>query len=227
MSDFNDLFGVQYAEETGYSVKVGNGQHLHLFGGDEWTMIEEEPIGHGPTTIVTLDLSDPVLSKYKDMKIERLPLCSYLNCVWYGRQIYQITKDTNQIYYFQRNRKQIELISSEYLLQMPFPVKKLILRPLEKGEYPLDENAYWNCCDEFLGGKSVIRIMGPPIWIQEIEKVKCDCGKDMEYLASIGYEVDNEFREFIDEEPFFPGEMAHYYFICKDCLKIAVVQQST
>jgi hypothetical protein len=228
MGGHHDLFGLHYGKEKGYVAVVGNGNYKHLFGGEEWAISEREPLGSGPTVLVTLDLRDPVFCQYKDLKIENIPLCSYLNCVWFGRQVYQINSSGKRaIEFMPRESRQFELLDSNDLFKIPFLPKKLLLRPLEKDEYPLDEELYWNCCDEFLGGRSVIRVIGPPIWLQEIAQEKCDCGKEMEYFASIGYEVENEFRQLIDREPFFPGEMAHYYFICRDCLKMSVIQQST
>jgi hypothetical protein len=79
--------------------------------------------------------------------------------------------------------------------------------------------------DTFVGGEGFIRVLGAPLWLQEPLDIACQCGDRFAYAASIGYEVG--LRGTVPDQPFFIGEGALYFFVCKRCLRVAVRSQST
>jgi hypothetical protein len=107
------------------------------------------------------------------------------------------------------------------------PEKRIRLRAMDEEDYPIDEDSYWRNCDQFIGGPSFIRALGPPIWLQWVEAATCACGTAMKYVCSIGYESCETPGGFIPDALFFRGEGALYFFLCKDCLRIASIFQST
>ena len=90
----------------------------------------------------------------------------------------------------------------------------------------LSKDDYWKARDEFLGGKAFVRILGPPIWLQNPDFVVCECGRESLYFCSIGYEYLEEYGLFAGR-PFFIGEGALYFFICKSCRRVVVKSQSS
>lgn len=82
--------------------------------------------------------------------------------------------------------------------------------------------------DTFLGGSAFIRIGGAPLWIQDPERAGCECGREMVYVASIGYEAYEQPSIFPGlPQAFFLGELARYFFVCTSCVRVAVISQST
>lgn len=227
MSTFYSLFGSQYYHKKGFIAEEGKSEFNHRFGGCSWEIVDTDKIGYGSTLILSIDLNDPSLSQLKDNNIREIPFCAYLNCIGIDKQEYQFNPDRKIVTYIGKRITDIEVLPDHVLLPNPLPEKKLHLRPMMKSDYPLDEESYWKCTSDFIGGHSIIRVLGPPVWLQEVKKEICDCGKEMEYVCGVGYEVDNEYHFLLDDKPFFPGELAHYFFLCKDCLKIAVILQST
>ena len=226
MKKLNSLYHKQYLNNKGYIASVGEGAFNHKFGGNMWD-VSGAQITKGPLLLITLDIKDPAMKDFQELGIEELPFCCELNYVYVGRQIYQIDKNEKNISLLSIDEKNLELLPEEDQQLIPFPSKSLILKPMNDDDYPVDEESYYQCCDNFLGGKGVIRVLGPPVWMQEPERVRCNCGKEMDYVCSIGYEVDNEFCQLLDGTPFFPGELVHYFFVCKRCLKTATLVQLT
>ncbi len=227
MSILESLYGKRYFKNKGYVALVGQGSFNHKFGGSLWSSSSGIIGMRNPSLLITLDLKDPVLKKYQGIGIEELPFCCELDYVSVDRQVYQIDNNTKAISLISIDEQKPELLREEDLQTGPLSPKQLILQPMDQDDYPLNEESYWQCCDGFLGGKSVVRVLGPPVWMDEPEQVLCDCGKTMDYICSVGYEIDNAYRQLLDDGPFFPGELAHYFFFCKSCLKTATLVQST
>jgi hypothetical protein len=98
---------------------------------------------------------------------------------------------------------------------------------MNNNEYPLSEQEYWKAVDDFVGGNSFIRILGPPVWLEEPVEVDCTCGLSTRYISSIGYESPKDSGGIVGGEPFFIGEGALYFFLCDSCLITTVISQST
>ena len=221
-------YGRHLAKPKGYIARVGTDAFRHRFGGSSWTIHDPDQLGYGPTLLLTLDLRDPRLSAIGAEGIDELPLCAYLDCVTMGRQVYSIDPPGRKAILVERHLSgPPEFLRPEIQFPNPLPEKNLRLHDLKPENYPKNEKNYWACCDEFLGGDGVIRVLGPPIWLQWVEEETCRCGKPMAYVASIGYEVDNAHRQLLDAGPFFPGELATYFFFCKVCNEVVVIVQST
>lgn len=222
-----ETYGPHLAGPKGYIAHVGDGEYRHRFGGSSWEMVDPDKLGYGPTLLLTLDLQDPRLAAIGAIGLDELPLCAYLNCISMRRQVYALDASRRKIVLQDRTLKSpIEMLDDDILIPNPPPEKGLCLRDMAPDEYPTDEDLYWNCCDEFLGGSGVIRVLGPPVWMQWVEEETCACGRSMQYVASIGYEIENDKRELLDSEPFFPGEMAFYFFFCRKCSAFVVFDQS-
>lgn len=221
-----EIFGSHMDIDGGSIAKIGAGKYRHFFGGSRWTVVDDEVIGNGPTLILTLDLADPRVSSLRNAQCTKLPLCFYLNCTGIGDQEYRIDVDKHQVQLTNKDCTRPEILSRECALPTPLPEKRIVLQDMDKFERPVSESAYWNCCDSFLGGDGVIRVLGPPVWLEWMEEHACRCGQKMEYVCSVGYEVDNPHRTLLDDGPFYPGEVAHYFFFCRYCLRLAVLLQS-
>lgn len=218
-------YGPHMALTKGWIAQPGKGEYGHRFGGDSWTIAEPNPIFGGATLLFTLDLKDPGLESLYLEETSELPLCSYINCdVWNWKQEFDIQPGSRRVRLLSRSDSK-EALDPEYMLPNPLLEKPAFLREMKKNEYPVDENSYWKACDEFLGGAKFIRVLGPPIWLQGAVRVSCSCGLAMKYVACIGYEFDDNHSGFIEDEPFFIGEGALYFFLCKKCLKLVVISQ--
>jgi hypothetical protein len=91
---------------------------------------------------------------------------------------------------------------------------------------PTSESAYWNACDEFVGGQKFIRVLGPPLWLYAAQVVTCECGRKMKYIGALGYESRPPFSQLMDNEAVFFGEMGLYWFLCDECLTCCVTSQA-
>lgn len=224
-------YGRHMREPKGYVANVGSDDRAHRFGGSAWTIVDPSPLGYGPTLLLTLDLSDPRLKPLAASGLRELPLCAYLNCISMGAQCYAIDADNRRVELVERKMLDmpLEMQDSDCLLPNPIPEKQLCLRYMEPLEYPVNEDAYDEAVEMFLSGRGMIRVLGPPIWLQDPDHKLCSCGKFMDYIASIGYEYELEAADcrFLDNEPFFPGEMGFYFYFCADCHTFIVDFQST
>jgi hypothetical protein len=219
-----EKFGKQYAGVQGWIAQLGTGPFTHRFGGNSWGVSGEDAIM--PSLLLTLDLTDPRLYALKVTGLDQLPLASYVNSDgWAGKQVYQVDPDHRCVRLATREVPVPLGLPSELAFPMPLPEHRLILREMSMSELPIDEDAYWRACDSFLGGQSFLRILGPPLWLQEPEALRCTCGRDLQYVAAVGYENYDSQDGYISGRAFFIGEAALYFHLCKACLQIVVISQ--
>jgi hypothetical protein len=180
-----------------------------------------------PTLLMCLDLADPSVQFDFGSHQAQLPLFSYINhdglIEW---QRYVVLPDTRSAKFTSTSTEVIRLLDEQSRLATPLPARHLVLRGMNPFEVPVDEDSYWTACDGFIGGDAFLRVGGPPIWLQDVKDPTCECGRGMNYLASIGYEGGNGGKGYISgSEPFYLGEFALYFFGCPDCLHVEVISQ--
>jgi len=216
---------------TGWIAELGIENYNHQFGGDTWEVLDKNPLSDGPTLLLVLDLKDPRLSELHTGSLKSLPICSYINCdVWGDPQHFKILPNENKTILVKRSENFRIILDDDEKFPNPLPAKPLKLREMFDSEIDVDENvdeeAYWQARETFVGGSSFIRILGDPLWLQFPESPLCLCGKEEKYVCSIGYEVYDS-RGIIDDRAFFIGEGVLYFFLCFDCLILTCLSQST
>lgn len=223
MNSYNKLFGKEYASQHGYIARVNPDRSFnHRFGGDSWrvTGIEGE---ESPALLMVLDLKDPKLSGLNSVQCSEIPLFSYINSDhWGGRQIYSIDCDKRKVRFTYRRNSTGFALSGEDRFSLPLLESKMELVEMTKDDYPFDEDHYWRCLDDFLGGSKIIRVLGMPLWRQGYKEVRCHCGGDTTHVASIGYENWDGPYELLKTKPYFIGEGALYFFFCSECKSVIV-----
>ena len=206
---------------------LGPGAYKHKFGGSSWRVHTTPSAIDRPLVLVTLDVDDPCVSRFRKPGQKEIPLCSYINSdAWVNRQDYEIDYRNHTILEV-RSKQATEALPPGLALPNPLPEKPLHLRPMTAAEIPTDDASYWSACDTFVGGSSFIRIAGPPLWLQDPVVPKCFCGNPCDYIGAIGYENPEEFEGFVSGRPFFFGEGALYFFVCKNSMHLIVLSQST
>ena len=221
-------YGDEFVTTEGWIAELGKGAYRHKFGGEAWRLSNPQGGGELPTLLLTIDFTDPKLSMTKVTGVNELPLFSHVNSdIWLQPQIYQIEPESKVVTVIESQACPSYYLESEDRLPVPLPEKCLTLRPMKRNEVPSDEESFWQACDSFLGGASFIRIAGPPVWLQYVERHHCSCARLMDYICSIGYESYDQPSGIITDKPFFIGEAALYFFLCKSCLKIKVTSQSS
>jgi hypothetical protein len=220
-------WGEQYHSSTGWVAQLGKGVFSHRFGGSDWMGDSDDP-SQRAAQLLTLDLRDPVLSAIDKSVLNELALCSCINSTaCYGLQVFQIDLENHQVNLVRVSVETPEPIPVADQFPIPLASKALALRPMHANELPTAEEEYWDACDGFVGGSSPIRVLGPALWLQHVEHHTCFCGRDMVYLASIGYENYGSPAGYLDRAPLFFGEFAQYFFYCQRCLRYHVSSQST
>lgn len=224
-----ERYGLHMRKEQGWIAELGEDSYYHKFGGSSWKLSSSErEVRNDPTLLVTLDLTDPRLIELSNFPASELPLVSCINSnAWEKRQVFQIDSDHREVKMVQLEVSTLTYLDYEDQLPNPLPERRLKLREMREEEYPIDEETYWSACDEFIGGNAFIRILGPPIWLQWVEKETCSCGAAMRYICSIGYEDYTKPSGIISGKHFFIGEGALYFFLCSSCSKIVVISQSS
>lgn len=225
-----ERYGLHMRGPNGWIVELGEDGCFHRFGGNSWKTEGSVDIDvyDTPTLLLTLDLLDPRLSLLSTPRLGELPICSFINSnIWEKKQVFQISQDLHAVKLISVEHTSPTRYSGDDILITPIPEKRVKLKAMREEDYPINEEAYWSSCDQFIGGPSFIRVLGPPIWLQWVEKEVCACGVEMIYICSIGYENDKNPSGLISDAPFFRGEGALYFFLCKTCVKITVISQST
>src|SRR5690606_32692180 len=152
------LFGPEYASMPGCVLVPEASIWRHRFGGTSWKVIDPEPSLDGPALLLVLDLSDPLLDAFGLSGFE-LPLCTYLNCdVWAHDQTYSVRYASKEVVMTRRVQVRVNELPPAHRLPNPLPERPVSLRPMTPKEYPVDEQAYWDTCDRFLGGSNFVRI---------------------------------------------------------------------
>jgi hypothetical protein len=210
---------------VGYVAVPGRGAFAHRFGGSSWQPVDTHMVDGGPALLLVLDLHDERLARLRGRgTVAELPLASYVNnSIWQEEQIYQIADDAREIRLESRTTTSTESLDPADRFPHPFPERDLLLRMMRPEEDP-ERVGHGVASDAFVGGDAFLRVLGAPIWLQEPLEVGCACGARMTYAASVGYEVG---AGMLLERPFFIGEGALYFFLCGDCLKVAVHSQVT
>jgi hypothetical protein len=182
----------------------------------------------GPTLLLVLDLEDPELACLRTEGIDELPLASHLDCsIWWEKQVFQFDPAIRTFHLVQRTVADPEVLEPEYRLPNPLPERSIRLRRMMKEDMPLDEEAYARLTDNFFGGPDFIRVLGPPLWIQNVSGERCRQSHLMHYIASIGHEAWNQPGKYLDDRAFFYGEGALYFFYCPLCRETTVLSQGS
>ncbi len=218
-------FGASYARPGGGVVARGAGKFSHRFGGTSWRVQDPRKICGGPTLLFVFDLHDPVFSDLAIEGLTELPICSYTACdVWAYPQMYRIQPDNKCLALTDREEPASDVFFPELL--GPFPEKEIHLEPMRAEDCPTSEESYWRVSDDFLGRSAKFcRVLGPPVWVFAAISVKCSCGGRTKYVCALGYEGESGRLGLIDNELLFLGESALYWFLCPQCLSLAVISQ--
>ncbi len=226
----DNRYGEQFRGIPGFVAVSGSDGFEHYFGGYSFPVIKGPAKWGKSIQLLTLDLTDPRLSAIKFQGLDELPLVCYLNVTCMpDRQDFQISPRDRRVTVLHVSSTRGELFPEEDRLPNPLPRTALRLRAMTPDEHPLDEESFYAASDTFVGGDAFIRVLGPPIWLYDVEIVKCrKCRQKMTYVASIGYERYDRPSGFIsDNRPYFPGEFATYFFLCPLCLVTTVTIQTT
>ncbi len=223
-----ETWGDQLCETKGYIAHVTKGKYEHRFGGTSWKIVDEHCMGNTPTLILVLDLQDSRLITIGSERGGEIPMCSYLNGSGMRRQVYSIMDNSKEVVLEDPGiTVPMEMAKPEYRFPNPLPERALALRDMAEEDYPLDEDSYYGATHQFLAGKSFIRVLGPPLWMQWVEEEFCTCGRKMTYVASIGHDWEYGDGHLLQTEPFFPGEHVCYFHYCSDCSVVVTNWQPT
>jgi hypothetical protein len=219
-------WGADFAGPKGYIVAPGSSQFGHRFGGKSWTVTNREPGILDPTLVLTLDLTDPALASLLDMGDE-LPLCTHLRTnIWEFDQRYLIDPVAREVVMIEGRVEDHIVTDISIALPSPLPESRVSLRDMRPDEYPVDYETYSKVTDDFIGGEGVIRVLGPTLWLQDVQIITCHCGSAMTFAASIGYENPSRPSRFISK-PFFIGEAVLHFFVCAKCRELKVICESS
>lgn len=223
-----EIYGPHMKDPQGWIIELGEDAYYHRFGGDTWSTMDFKNICEKPVLLITLDLRDPKLISLRVPALDELPLCYSINCdTLLRKQALQIQPASRTVTLLDLDADSPEPFNAEDLFHNPLPERRVKLRAMGVDDYPVDEDVYEKACEQFIGGASFIRVLGPPLWLQWVEEEICTCGLLMTYVCSIGYEDINNPTGFIPDRPFFIGEAALYFFLCRSCLKTIVTSQPT
>lgn len=212
-------------KNDGWIAVAGKDSYKHAFGGELWPIRDPYSIGGGPHLLLTLDTSDPKLGDLTGIDSRFLPLCSYINCdVWTERQAYNFDPIAREIQFLSHVKDDVYCLPDDLAFDSHLPMVPLSLRAMSETELVCSEGDYWEASDDFVGGGSFIRVLGPPLWLQNQELIKCSCGRAAQYVCSIGYEHPEDYG-ITGQRPFFIGEAALYFFLCPDCRVVVVISQ--
>ena len=194
------------------------------FGGAGWSATGPRPDLGNLALLVTLDFGNPVLGQaVKGECNGEIPLFSLINLDGIvPLQEYKLDHGTKHVMFkpFDAN---LTLLPMQHRLPIPLPESALRLREMQASELFVDEASYWVAMDSFLGGQGVIRLFGPPLYIDDIAPDK----DGFTHLAGIGYESPGRPDGLLGSQPFFPGEVAQYFFISRDWKTVRVITQAT
>jgi hypothetical protein len=170
-----------------------------------------------------LDLRDPRLASLHMEGVEELAFALHVNCDWQEREVYRIEPETRTVRLLYPDAGQPELVLPA--IPHPFPETRVHLRPMTAADWPLDEASLSRLQSESGGGPHFLRVLGPPIWIEEEEKPTCSCGASMPYVGGIGAEA--EWSDYVPGRRFHFGNGAYYLFLCRQCREVLAMCQCT
>lgn len=206
---------------------LGTGASPHLFGGSSWTVLIPDGAAPRSTLILTIDLRDPSVQRVlpvteRPFADHEMPIASRSE-VMVDRQTYEYDPRTRTVVF----PGPPWAPDGEPELPPELPARPILLRPVG----PLDlRGGSDDPFDAFLGGPAWLRVGGEPLWRTGPESVECTCGVSMVPLVWIGHESLRAWGEpgtarFLDDKPFFLGELALYFFVCLRCRRVTVVTQ--
>jgi hypothetical protein len=212
----------------GWIIELGQDSGNHIFGGSSWEIIANEKKLNDPHLLLSLNAQDERIAYHFGEYRGYLPICSYINCVdGIEPQHYEFNSEKNEVRFITERTIQSTLDPDDQLPQ-PLIERNIRLRRMRTNETVFDDNSYWQACDGFVGGESFIRVFGEPLWLQERLSPFCiKCERNLNYICSIGYQNDSEYSCFLENEPFFIGEIVLYFFVCFECSIVSVLSQST
>lgn len=216
-------FRPQACFEPGFIANTKEGElSTCRFGGFSWSATGSRRDLGNPVLLVTVDLGLPPVSQSVNSKCKlEVPLFSYINIDGIiPFQEYEIDQQAKTVT-FKPISENVKLLPAEHCLQVPLPELSLRLRGIRENELSVDEGSYWAAMESFLGGEGAIRICGAPLYIDHIPS-----SEGFSYFASIGYESPEVTDGLLENEPFFLGELAHYFFVSSDWKKVRVVSQA-
>ncbi len=193
-------------------------------GGEAWTATGPRPDLGNPALLVTVDCRTPVLHQAINGECSvEIPLFSHLNLAGIiPQQEYELDHAAQHATFKPFDAK-VALLPMRDRLPIPLPESPLRLREMRADELWTDEASYWVALDSFLGGQGVIRLFGPPPYIDYVAPAK----DGYRYFAGIGYESPSQTDGLLGSEAFIPGEVAQYFFISRDWKTIRVITQAT
>lgn len=213
---------------TGLMAVLGSGEFPHRFGGTSWQVVVPQGATPRPALVLTVDLRDPAIHDvlppgdrpYAD---HELPIATRSE-VLVDRQWYEYDPKTRRVVFTGPPWSP----DGEPELPAEIPERPISLRPVgpwDKGRGGSDDPI-----DAFIGGPAWLRVGGEPLWLAAPEAVRCTCGVTMLPLVWIGHESLRTWGEsgtarFLDDKPFFLGELALYFFVCLRCRLVTVVTQ--
>lgn len=217
------VYGTAFSCPPGAIARKGRGCHEHVFGGSAWTVSNASDGDH--TLLFTWDPSDPLFTSSDNGIALRIPcFATVARQTGLARQAYRIDASSSRVEILERS-------SMGEVLELPFtipiPPQPLRLTPMSECDYPVSKKIYWAATDRFVGGQDFIRVGGPPLWLYSAAYVTCECGRQMRYVCSLGYESDSPWSGLIPGHPVFFGEMAFYWLKCDVCNIVFVFSQST
>jgi hypothetical protein len=212
---------------NGLMAALGSGPCPHRFGGTSWKVVTPAGATPRPTLLLAIDLRDPnvqhVLSTEERAYADHeLPVVTRSDLM-----------GDRQTYEYDPMRRSVVFVGGpwspacEPALPPELAERSISLRPV--GPQDLREGSD-DLFDAFLGGPAWLRVGGEPLWRTDPEAVTCTCGVPMLPLVWIGHESLRAWRasgtaRFLDDEPFFLGELALYFFVCLRCRRVTVVTQ--
>jgi hypothetical protein len=202
--------------------EAGEDEWGHRFGGTRWTFALPEGSAPAPMLLMTLDLADPRLawSGARPLPLAELPLALHVDDTL-ARQRYVIEEPAAR-----RARFAGPPWSHETYVE---PDESAVERRLRlRAARGAELGARDAVIDTLLGGSGFLRIGGAPVWVQDAEEVRCECGGAVDLAASIGYQsLGARDGLLASDGPLFLGELVAHFFVCWPCRAVTVVSEST
>lgn len=170
----------------------------HSIGGRGWKYAREEYENSGyPMLLMTIDFQDPHFMSFHSSCLNELPIV--MTNEYLSAEItlsYHVNEAEKTVHFKSINEKNglgnFIVKDIESLGIVPCNIV-----PLPIDQYCINEQNYWISCDSFLGNsdrdvnQSIIRVLGEPVWLQYVVEEFCECGRKMDFIVSIGYDVSN------------------------------------
>lgn len=212
---------------NGLMAVLGGGAFRHRFGGTSWRVVVPDGATPLPTLILTIDMRDPAVHQVLPAEARAyadhaLPVVSRSDLMG-DRQHYGYDPSARTVVFAGESWSP----ACEPALPSEIPERSISLRGVGPQDLrPGSDDPF----DAFLGGPAWLRVGGDPLWRTDPDSVACGCGVPMVPLVWIGHESMRAWGEsraarFLDDEPFFLGELALYFFVCLRCRRVTVVTQ--